>query len=92
MKNALHVTLGQQTAMTPQLLQSIRLLHLTAQEVELEIARALENNPLLELIDDEADVANDAVAVDEPAAADEVRAEDDTPTEDFDDFLPGAKK
>ena len=89
MKNALHVTLGQQTAMTPQLLQSIRLLHLTAQEVELEIARALENNPLLELIDEEADVANDAVAVDEPTAADEVRAEDDTPAEDFDDFLPG---
>ncbi|RIY41496.1 RNA polymerase factor sigma-54 [Neopusillimonas maritima] len=39
----------QQLALTPQLQQSIRFLQLSAQELELEVAQALTDNPLLEL-------------------------------------------
>ena len=42
MKTALQANMSQQIGMTPQLLQSIRLLHLTALEVEHEVNRALE--------------------------------------------------
>ena len=48
MKHALRQSLGQQLSLTPQLLQSIRLLHLNAIDLEREVARALEDNPLLE--------------------------------------------
>ncbi|MBB5016490.1 RNA polymerase factor sigma-54 [Rehaibacterium terrae] len=48
MKTALKVQLGQQLNLTPQLLQSIRLLQLDALQLEQEIGRALETNPLLE--------------------------------------------
>jgi RNA polymerase sigma-54 factor len=48
----LHV--GQQMAMTPQLLQSIRLLQLSSLELEQEMRQALERNVMLEQ-DDEAD-------------------------------------
>ncbi|WP_393999835.1 RNA polymerase factor sigma-54 [Luteimonas sp. WGS1318] len=47
---------GQSLQMTPQLLQSIRLLQLDGLQLELEIRRVLEQNPLLEL--DEEPVAN----------------------------------
>jgi RNA polymerase sigma-54 factor len=89
MKNVLRMAVGQHTAMTPQLLQSIRLLHLTAQQVELEVARALEENPLLEMVDEDKDEGNEGVAADEAAAVDEVRADDATPADDFSDFMPG---
>lgn len=48
MKTVLKVQLGQQLNLTPQLLQSIRLLQLDALQLEQEIGRALETNPLLE--------------------------------------------
>ena len=67
--------LGQQLHMTPQLLQSIRLLQLDGLQLELEIRRALEHNPLLEL--DEEPVAS---AVPEPADPQaEVAAFDELP-------------
>jgi RNA polymerase sigma-54 factor len=68
MKPMMSTQLGQQLHLTPQLLQSIRLLQLDGMQLELEIRRALETNPLLEL--EEAP---------EPAAAD---ASDDTTTVD----------
>ncbi|WDS36839.1 RNA polymerase factor sigma-54 [Pseudoxanthomonas sp.] len=49
MKPTLSAQLGQQLHLTPQLLQSIRLLQLDGMQLELEIRRALETNPLLEL-------------------------------------------
>lgn len=88
MKAAVQAQMNQQIGMTPQLLQSIRLLHLSALEVEQEVARALEDNPLLERVDAEADAADDTVA-DEQPGADDVRAEDAGALEDFDDFVPG---
>jgi RNA polymerase sigma-54 factor len=49
MKPMMSTQLGQQLHLTPQLLQSIRLLQLDGMQLELEIRRALETNPLLEL-------------------------------------------
>lgn len=60
MKTQLKAQLSQQIAMTPQLLQSIRLLQLDALQLELEVRRMLERNPLLEQDEDEAEGALDA--------------------------------
>lgn len=49
MKTGITAQLGQQLHLTPQLLQSIRLLQLDGMQLELEIRRALELNPALEL-------------------------------------------
>lgn len=65
--------LGQQLQMTPQLLQSIRLLQLDGLQLELEIRRVLEQNPLLELdeepiaspVPEHADAATETAAFDE---------------------------
>ncbi|QSX78397.1 RNA polymerase factor sigma-54 [Agrilutibacter solisilvae] len=48
MKPRLQATLGQHLVMTPQLRQAIRLLQLSAAELEVEIAEAVESNPLLD--------------------------------------------
>ncbi|HDS1182420.1 TPA: RNA polymerase sigma-54 factor, partial [Stenotrophomonas maltophilia] len=47
MKAALSTLLGQQLHLTPQLLQSIRLLQLDGLHLEQEIQRLLDSNPLL---------------------------------------------
>jgi RNA polymerase sigma-54 factor len=47
----LKLTQRQQLALTPQLQQSIRLLQVSAQELEAEIAQALQENPMLEQLD-----------------------------------------
>lgn len=52
MKPRLQATLGQQLVMTPQLRQAIRLLQLSAVELEAEMIEALESNPLLEWDED----------------------------------------
>jgi len=56
MKNSLRPQLGQTLNLTPQLLQTIRLLQLTAPQLEQELRQALERNPLLEQEDAEQDV------------------------------------
>jgi len=48
MKPRLQTSLGQHLVMTPQLRQAIRLLQLSTAELELEIASAVESNPLLD--------------------------------------------
>ncbi|MEZ5502665.1 MAG: RNA polymerase factor sigma-54 [Halioglobus sp.] len=53
MKQSLQLKLGQQLTMTPQLQQAIRLLQLSTMDLQQEIQQALENNPLLELSEDE---------------------------------------
>jgi RNA polymerase sigma-54 factor len=60
MKTALQTRLGQQLTLTPQLRQAIRLLQLSAAELELEINAAVEANPLLELQEEGAEDAADA--------------------------------
>ena len=47
-RNFLELRLGQSLTLTPALQQSIKLLQLSALELEAEIARALAENPLLE--------------------------------------------
>ena len=71
--------LGQQLNLTPQLLQSIRLLQFNGLELELEIRRTLEHNPLLELEqeDEESTATATATATDDPAV--EVAAFDELP-------------
>ena len=52
MKQTLTLKLGQQLTMTPQLQQAIRLLQLSAMDLQAEIQEALETNPMLEAADD----------------------------------------
>ncbi|MEH6551418.1 MAG: RNA polymerase factor sigma-54 [Pseudomonadales bacterium] len=54
MKQSLQIKLGQQLTMTPQLQQAIKLLQLSSAELEQEIQSALEENPMLEVAEDEA--------------------------------------
>jgi len=53
MKQSLHMKMGQQLAMTPQLQQAIKLLQLSTLELQTEIQDALENNPMLEVQEEE---------------------------------------
>lgn len=53
MKQSLSLKFGQQMTMTPQLQQAIRLMQLSAMELNLEIREAVETNPMLELSEDD---------------------------------------
>jgi RNA polymerase sigma-54 factor len=68
MKPTISTQLGQQLHLTPQLLQSIRLLQLDGLQLELEIRRMLEANPLLE-IDEEQQAAAERDTPDAEQAA-----------------------
>lgn len=74
MKPRLQVSLGQHLVMTPQLQQAIRLLQLSALELETELKTAVESNPLLDWTDDDNEPAiageTTQASVDEPAPAD----------------------
>lgn len=54
LKSTLNLQLGQTLTMTPQLQQAIRLLQLSTLELQLEVQQALESNPMLELVEDDA--------------------------------------
>ncbi|MFW1677962.1 RNA polymerase factor sigma-54 [Pontibacter sp. JAM-7] len=64
MKQALHLKLGQQLTMTPQLQQAIRLLQLSTLDLQQEIQEALESNPMLDMTEEDGgqpeNAANDA--------------------------------
>ena len=53
MKQSLHLRLGQQLSMTPQLQQAIKLLQMSTLELQQEIQEALESNMMLEIGDEE---------------------------------------
>ena len=53
MKQGLHLKLGQQLTMTPQLQQAIRLLQHSTLDLQQEIQQALDENPMLELDEDQ---------------------------------------
>ena len=55
MKPTLQIRLGQSLTLTPQLRLAIRLLQLSAVELEVEINDAVDSNPLLEREEDEVD-------------------------------------
>jgi RNA polymerase sigma-54 factor len=52
MKASLQLRMSQQLTLTPQLQQSIRLLQLSTQDMQQEIARLIEENPMLELAEE----------------------------------------
>jgi RNA polymerase sigma-54 factor len=52
MKPALQLRLSQQLTLTPQLQQALRLLQLSTQDMHQEVARMLEENPMLEASED----------------------------------------
>ena len=54
MKPSLHLKLGQHLTMTPQLQQAIRLLQLSTLELQTEIQQTLQENPMLEVEENEA--------------------------------------
>ena len=54
MKQGLSLRVSQHLALTPQLQQSIRLLQLSTLELSQEVEQALDDNPFLELLTDEA--------------------------------------
>ncbi len=54
MKASLQLRLSQQLALTPQLQQALRLLQLSSLDMQQEVARQLEENPMLELSEDNA--------------------------------------
>lgn len=66
MKNTVRAQLGQSVNLTPQLLQSIRLLQLTSPQLEMELREALERNPLLEQ-DEVEEETSETIAADEAA-------------------------
>ena len=66
MKQSLHLKLGHQLSMTPQLQQAIKLLQLSSLELQQEIQQALCTNPLLELADE---IAGEEVAAGDPEEA-----------------------
>ena len=87
MKQTLSVRLGQQMGMTPQLQQAIKLMQLSALELNVEVRQAIECNPMLELDEDQMDLLDDEEAsptedqerIDQ---SEEATAEDDWDTEE----------
>lgn len=73
MKASVRVQMSQSLNLTPQLLQSIRMLQLTAPQLEMELRQALDRNPMLEL--DEGDEHGETSAEAGDAGADEVALE-----------------
>ncbi|MEC7118478.1 MAG: RNA polymerase factor sigma-54, partial [Pseudomonadota bacterium] len=59
MKLSLGLKVGTSLSLTPQLQQAIRLLQLSSLELEQEIQTQLDSNPLLEVVDDQPDPADD---------------------------------
>ena len=81
-KNSIRPQLAQGVNLTPQLLQSIRLLQLTAPQLEQELRQALDRNPMLE--PDEADEVGETDAdTDTDAAELEMQAWDELPEPAF---------
>ena len=80
MKPSLQIKLGQQLTLTPQLRLAIRLLQLSALELEQELSQALESNPLLEREDEAAveDVAEPGSAA--PDVVVETASDSDAPS------------
>lgn len=81
MKPRLQTSLGQQLVMTPQLRQAIHLLQLSAAELDLEIAQAVESNPLLDWADDAPGDAGDIAAPEQPPSSER----DDDGERDYED-------
>ena len=77
MKQNLQLRMSQNLALTPQLQQSIRLLQLSTLELSQELETILQENPLLELGDDDSDYADEMAAKISDADANQSNADAD---------------
>ena len=84
MKPTLQLRLGQSLTMTPLLQQAIRLLQLSTLELQQEIQQALDNNPLLEQEENEAQETSQAETQD----ASQLDSSDAMAQESMPDELP----
>ena len=80
MKQTLSLKLGQQLTMTPQLQQAIRLLQLSSLDLQQEIQTALDSNPMLELEEENENLADEGLDNNEREPADD----SDSPRDDID--------
>ena len=76
MKPSLQLKIGQHLTMTPQLQQAIRLLQLSTLDLQAEIQQTLEENPMLELEEDNSPAESTADSNDLQAADSEISAGD----------------
>src|SRR5262249_5967848 len=74
MKQTLQLKLGQHLTLTPQLQQSIRLLQLSTVEINAEVERMLQENPLLEKADGDDGAPLIELPLSGPARASEAEA------------------
>src|SRR6185369_15437766 len=79
MKQTLQLKLTQHLTLTPQLQQSIRLLQLSTVELNAEVDRMLQENPLLEKADGDEESAANELPLAGPARASEAEARADRP-------------
>ncbi|MET0288017.1 MAG: RNA polymerase factor sigma-54 [Pseudoxanthomonas sp.] len=86
MKPRLQTSLGQQLVMTPQLRQAIRLLQMSTAELEVEVAEAIETNPLLDWAEDGA--GHESSPDDGADAPPEPREEHQDDRRESDDWSP----
>ncbi len=94
MKPRLQTSLGQQLTLTPQLQLAIRLLQLSALELEAEVGEALQSNPLLDWDDgsghdDHPAPGADGSSADAPASSSEPSDDDDRGLGDLPTFDGG---
>lgn len=89
MKARLQTSMGQQLVMTPQLRQAIKLLQMSTTELELEIAEAVETNPLLEWAEEVVPTISQDGREPAEGSSDEQATGPDNPAEHADDWPPG---
>lgn len=95
MKQSLHLQLGQQLKMTPQLQQAIRLLQLSAFDLRQEIQETIEANPMLEIEEEYGDELHLESASETDTAELDLNNDDQLSDEhsvdtDWDDIYPGS--
>ncbi len=91
MKTRLQTSLGQHLVMTPQLRQAIRLLQMSTTELDVEIAEAVETNPLLDWDDSPEPTPGSEVGSTEAPASQDAPADREAPRADAgsdDDWTP----
>lgn len=86
MKPSLQLRVSQQLTLTPQLQQAIRLLQLSTLDMHQEVARLLEENPMLEMGDEPVNnlYSSDSTSSSPTTSNTEQSADDDRATDDLD--------
>jgi RNA polymerase sigma-54 factor len=83
MKQSIHIHVGTQLTMTPQLQQAIHLLQLSTLELQMEVQQVLESNLMLEVVENEEDTI-DSEALATPGETHEVEQGAENPERELD--------